>query len=209
MTGSQTPETDKEISVGLENADRECVSVEFARRIERERDEARQELSDWENAALHVEADHPDEKHCGCVPVLRKLLTDAREAFDEEKKWHHRTHTELVHTQCKILDMQMGRDEIQKKYDNLATEHMLVVNKLCNERDEAIEKHRFAVIHWQIGVAKMERERDDALNQITGWENKWKAAVEMAAIAENKVSNLEDQVDLAMKVIKRLEANKP
>jgi hypothetical protein len=31
----------------------------------------------------------------------------------------------------------------------------------------------------------------------------------MAAIAENKVSNLQDQVDLAMKVIKRLEANKP
>jgi hypothetical protein len=45
MTGSQTPETDKEISVGLENADRECVSVEFARRIERERDEARQKNS--------------------------------------------------------------------------------------------------------------------------------------------------------------------
>jgi hypothetical protein len=56
---------------------------------------------------------------------------------------------------------------------------------------------------------KLERERDDALNQITGWENKWKVAVEMAAIAENKVSNLQDQVDLAMKVIKRLEANKP
>jgi predicted nuclease with TOPRIM domain len=52
-------------------------------------------------------------------------------------KWHHRTHTELVQTQCKILDMQMGRDEIQEKYDNLATEHMLVVNKLCEERDEA------------------------------------------------------------------------
>lgn len=27
-------------------------------------------------------------------------------------------------------------------------------------------------------------ERDDALNQLTGWENKWKAAVEMAANAE-------------------------
>jgi uncharacterized protein YfcZ (UPF0381/DUF406 family) len=61
-------------------------------------------------------------------------------------------------------------------------------------------------------VVELERvyaERDDALNQITGWENKWKAAVEMAAIAENDVSNLQDQVDLAMKVIKRLEANKP
>lgn len=29
-------------------------------------------------------------------------------------------------------------------------------------------------------------ERDDALNQLTGWENKWKAAVEMAAKAENE-----------------------
>lgn len=29
------------------------------------------------------------------------------------------------------------RDEIQEKYDKLATEHMLVVNKLCEERDEA------------------------------------------------------------------------
>ena len=52
----------------------------------RERDEAREELSDWENAALHVEADHPDEKHCGCVPVLRKLLTDARSERDEARE---------------------------------------------------------------------------------------------------------------------------
>jgi hypothetical protein len=93
------------MSVGLENADRECVPADFARKLERERDEAREKL-------------------------------------DEEMKWHHRTHTELVQTQCKILDMQMGRDEIQEKYDKLATEHMLVVNKLCEERDEAREEHR-------------------------------------------------------------------
>lgn len=83
---------------------------------------------------------------------------------------------------CRKLERE--RDEAREKYDNLAAEHMLVVNKICGERD-------------------------DSLNQITGWENKWKAAVEMAAIAENDVSNLQDQVDLAMKVIKRLEANKP
>ena len=29
------------------------------------------------------------------------------------------------------------RDELRDKYDNLATEHMLVVNKLCKERDDA------------------------------------------------------------------------
>ena len=38
---SDTPETDALISVGLENADRECVPAEFCRKLERERDEAR------------------------------------------------------------------------------------------------------------------------------------------------------------------------
>ena len=38
---SDTPETDAAMSVGLENADRECVPVNFARRLERERDQAR------------------------------------------------------------------------------------------------------------------------------------------------------------------------
>ena len=33
-----TPETDAIISVGLENADQECVPAEFGRKLERERD---------------------------------------------------------------------------------------------------------------------------------------------------------------------------
>ena len=43
-----TPETDALISVGLENADRECVPAEFARKLERERDEARERCSKLE-----------------------------------------------------------------------------------------------------------------------------------------------------------------
>ena len=39
---SNTPETDKNVSVGLENADRECVPVDFCRKLERDRDEARE-----------------------------------------------------------------------------------------------------------------------------------------------------------------------
>ena len=82
------------------------VSADFARKLERERDEAwaeseeqarllgmsgeretrliaeryeaRAELAEWHDAAKHVDADHPDEKHCGCVAILRKQLTDAR-----------------------------------------------------------------------------------------------------------------------------------
>ena len=35
--------------------------------------------------------------------------------------------------------LERERDEAREKYDALAAEHMLVVNKLCNERDEARE----------------------------------------------------------------------
>ena len=32
--------------------------------------------------------------------------------------------------------LERQRDEAQEKYDNLATEHMLSINEICNERDE-------------------------------------------------------------------------
>jgi hypothetical protein len=54
------------------------VPADFARRLERERDEAREELEDWRNAAKGAENPHPDEVHCACVPLLHKLLKEAR-----------------------------------------------------------------------------------------------------------------------------------
>jgi hypothetical protein len=71
--------------------------------------------------------------------TLKQERDEARESLGEEMKFHHRTHTELIQTQCKILDMQKSQDDLEKKYDNLAAEHMLVVNKICGERDEARE----------------------------------------------------------------------
>ena len=58
--------------------------------------------------------------------------------------------------------MQMGRDEIQEKYDNLATEHMLVVNKLCKERDEALEqvKELIYISDRAIELAEIDFEND-------------------------------------------------
>lgn len=44
--------------------------------------------------------------------------------------------------------------------------------KLISDRDEAREKYRFAVIHWQIGVFKMQRERDEAREEFKN-EMKW------------------------------------
>lgn len=44
MNDTPTPETDALISVGLENADRECVPADFTRKLERERDGAREQI---------------------------------------------------------------------------------------------------------------------------------------------------------------------
>ena len=74
---------------------------------------------------------------------LERERDEARKALEEEKKWHHRTHTELVHTQCKILDMQMGRDKMQTELEmwrdgNILHEvHRDELEKTERERDEA------------------------------------------------------------------------
>jgi hypothetical protein len=69
-------------------------SYEFTKTLTAERDEARRELEEWRNSSAHVEADHPDEVHCGCVPVLRKLLTDARRERDEARRMYCKCHAQ-------------------------------------------------------------------------------------------------------------------
>ena len=64
-----------------------------------------------------------------------------------------------LHSTSELARLEQERNEAQDKYATEATEHMLAVNKLCGERDEA-------------------------KNAIVGWENKWKCAVDMAARAE-------------------------
>ena len=107
------------------------------------------------------------------------------------------------------VEVERERDEARDIGEKLSKQGLEMMDEnrtIKRERDEAREELRkLTGTHLSVALS----ERDDALNQIQGWENKWKTAVEMAAIAENKVSNLEDQVDLAMKTIKRLEANQP
>ena len=72
---SDTPETDALISVGLENADRECVPAEFGRKIERERDEAR-----TESDILKLNAQREAEHHDRMVGELEKVYKERDEA---------------------------------------------------------------------------------------------------------------------------------
>jgi hypothetical protein len=197
---SDTPETDKNVSVGLENADRECVPVDFCRKIERERDIA---IEKHRLAVIHWQKD---------VFKMQRERDEAREKYT----------TLLTENMLTTQNICNERDEVKERccklekamsYSNDGETLLERFLQAVKDRDEAVEGlTRISGTHLSVALS----ERDDALNQIIGWENKWKAAVEMAAIAENKcndlqeeVSNLQDQRDLCLKVIKRLKANQP
>lgn len=60
--------------------------------------------------------------------------------------------------------LERERDQAREKYDNLAAEHMLAVNKLAEERDEAlnaIHTYRCEVEAWEL-LSEARRERDEA-----------------------------------------------
>ncbi len=81
MNERPTPETDA-IWKDYYHGELSWVDLHFAMQdFERELAEAREELEDWRNAAKGAENPHPDEVHCTCVPLLHKMLKDAREAF--------------------------------------------------------------------------------------------------------------------------------
>ena len=78
----------------------------------------------------------------------RRERDETREDLEEETKFHHRTHTELIQTQCKLLDMEMQRDEARtelEEYRSIA-ENIRAVKavsekeKAICERDETLEK---------------------------------------------------------------------
>ena len=119
---SDTPETDAAVIAA--GGDWSFVLRETCRRLERERDEAREafviatdQMVQAQSVLREVRRDLA-EAQIGCLERARLLgIGGSMEA--------------------KVIS---ERDELREKYDNLATKHMLAINKICNERDEAREK---------------------------------------------------------------------
>jgi hypothetical protein len=147
-------------------------TANLAKSLKAERDEAREQYNNL--ASEHMLAIN---KICG--------ERDKTE-LDEEMKFHHRTHSELVNANCKILDSQNDakqladrltalelhstselarlereRDEAQEKYATEATEHMLAVNKLCGERDEALSQ----IVQAECRSERFCQERDELIEE--------------------------------------------
>jgi predicted house-cleaning NTP pyrophosphatase (Maf/HAM1 superfamily) len=71
--------------------------------------------------------------------------------------------------------LERERDEAREKYDTLAVENMLEVNKLCKERDEAREAFVIATDQMVIAQGKVReanKERDEAREQVDRYRDK-------------------------------------
>jgi hypothetical protein len=84
------------------------------------------------------------------VDFARKLereRNEARQALDEEMKFHHRTHGECVMAQCELMDVKNERDEARawsarwknaaKDWRRFAHDFLRRKRVLAQERDEA------------------------------------------------------------------------
>ena len=89
--------------------------------------------------------------------------------------------------------LERERDEAREQYDALATEHMLVVNKLCNERNEVREAlaSREVVIAQQNVITDLILECDHARAVLQEIEAaRWHTACELRRIATQALGNL-------------------
>ena len=149
----------------------------------KERDEAREQAAMWKanhDNQVSLKAmlmDRPDlGDRASRIAELIRERDEARErervailSFDEERQ-------RALREGERVLEARRERDEAREKYDKLATEHMLVVNKLCEERDEAREeiealRHEYHGAKAMAGgfkdkIKSLREQRDEAREQI-------------------------------------------
>jgi len=95
---SDTPETD-DLARG-----NHVVPTEWAQQLERERDEANYFLKELAEADGQLKVRM--QELCEVLQKTEQERDEAREKLNEEMKWHHQTHKELVEAQCKLLDIE-------------------------------------------------------------------------------------------------------
>jgi hypothetical protein len=143
----------------------ELHSTSELARLEKERDDARDDAAHWK-----IEYEIVVSRLCGVkhdrdngvifeheiIPKLQRERDDAREKVEQQRK-------EIVRL-------------------NGATNHAggTPLKFALRERDEAISQ----IAQAECRAERFCQERDEARDAIVGWENKWKCAVDMAARAE-------------------------
>jgi len=119
-------------------------TANLAKSLKAERDEAREQYNNL--ATEHMLAIN---KICG--------ERDKTE-LDEEMKFHHRTHSELVNANCKLLDSQNDAKQLADRLTALELHSTSELARLELERDEALSQ----IVQAECRAERFCQERDEA-----------------------------------------------
>jgi hypothetical protein len=150
----------------------EVEAWELLSEARRERDEAREIAQQLINIASHCCGSDREDRWWLLLSRQVKEACDRFGAATQERR--HVVPTEWAE------QLERERDEARQKYDDLATEHMLAINKICNERDET----RKQFVDFLNKTEDYKRERDEAreaMREIQAAD--WKTAGELRGMA--------------------------
>ena len=136
-------------------------TAHLAKSLKAERDEARagwdQEIIFTEsisNLAKTLKAERNEaqadrENSRQSLGFALEELNEIKENLDEEMKFHHRTHAELVNANCRMLDMQNDNSQLADRLTELelhsTSELARLEQELADAREEA---HRFRSLYY-------------------------------------------------------------
>lgn len=106
---------------------------------------------------------------------------------------------------CRKLERE--RDDAREKYATEATEHMLAINKICNQRDEAITtiedaKRALKATDYEgilLAAMRVKEERDDAMEAL---ERIYQASMVARSIEED-FAEWEKAIEMLLDLIKK------
>lgn len=163
MNNRPTPETDAFIT-SQDYSPTEHQWRNFTRKLERERDEAKESLKHIEeygteeiNAAVELRQKlaqtliERDEAITRRMETIMQCELYEQERDEARKDLEFRRELYKVQEEC-LENAKRERDEAREKYDTLAVENMLAINKLYKERDE-----------WAAMCGTYKQERDEAI----------------------------------------------
>jgi uncharacterized coiled-coil DUF342 family protein len=103
----------------------ELIDAEVARKLKRERDEARTTIEDAKRALNATDYEG--------ILLAALRVKEERDELAALLAAEKSTRNSIIE---KGVKTERERDEVREKYDTLAVENMLEVNKLCKERDD-------------------------------------------------------------------------
>lgn len=151
FSSSSTPETDAKASVGLENADRECVPAEFARKLECERNELKSIVEQRlvAGATIHQNAndlmrrneriEFERDELLGVIKSLRKNAKEDADRIDklEQALSYGSSGKTLL---SKFLNAVKQRNEFMESAKLLVKQLVLQIERPAYTVDEAVDK---------------------------------------------------------------------